>query len=137
VWHDDHAGDPSLGVHPKIGALPFEITRAVRDEHVPSTLDGIVLDTAGGVDESWVVGIEQKHSDRLRVPRPEMPGRLVPDEAELGDRLLDRLPLGVADPLGMVQHVRHRALGHARPPGDVLCRRSSRLLTVHGRGPSS
>ena len=112
VWHDDDTGDPCLGVDLQVGLLPLQIPGAVRNQHVPATRDRVVLHTAGDVEETGVVGIEQQHADRLRVTRPEVSGGLVPDEAEVGDRILDGLALGVTDPLGVVQHVGDRALRH-------------------------
>jgi hypothetical protein len=64
-----------------------------------------------------------------------MPGDLVPDIAELDHRLLHGHALGIADPLGVVQDVGDGPLRYTGALGNVLRRRSPRLMTIHVAGP--
>src|SRR3712207_1164843 len=78
-----------------------------------------VLDPAGDVGEERVGDVEDDEADGAAGPRPQLAGRLVAHEAELGDRVEDLRPRGLADRVGPVEHVAHGAHRLPGPAGHV------------------
>src|SRR3712207_9548058 len=68
-----------------------------------------VLDPAGDVGEERVGDVEDDEADGAAGPRPQLAGRLVAHEAELGDRVEDLRPRGLADRVGPGEHGAHGA----------------------------
>ena len=121
---------------------------AVADHHPETGVPGRALGAAGDVDEERVAHVQHQQGHDAAAARPELPGRLAADVAELLDRREDTGPGVGKHRLGAVDHVGDRAHGDSGLPGHVLdpCHtrhlpcptdasghRASAPVPVHGR----
>ena len=88
---DEHALHPLLGEHVEVRGLPAGSVVAVAEDHGEPGGLGDVLDAAGDVGEERVGDVEHDQADRAAAAGAQLPGRLVADEAERGDRGVDPL----------------------------------------------
>ena len=123
---DEDALHPLLDEVVEVRHLAVGPVAAVAHVEREVALLGRLLDPGGDVGEERVGRVEHHVRQRAAAPRPQVPRSLVAHEAEVGHRLLDPATGRWADPVGPVQHVRHRAERDTRPLGDVLDARHPR-----------
>ena len=123
---DQHAAHALLVEQLEVAPLPPVVARAVAEQdHTTGLLDG-VLDPAGHVGEEGVGRVDDHEPHGAARAGPQLPGRLVADEPEVGDGGVHPVAGALGDQVGLVQHVGDGAHRH---PG-----RRRDLLDAHRRG---
>ena len=99
--------------------VPVDVTVPVEQHQEQPEIGRPLLDHLGHLAEERVPQLHAQHREHPAVPGTQLPGRLVPDVAELVDRLLDPARGLRPDALGGVQVRRRRTEGDAGFPCDV------------------
>ena len=105
----------------------------VAEDHRQARGVGRLLDAARDVGEERVGDVEHDQADGAAVPGPQVPGRLVADEARASAiASLDPLAGAGADRVGPVEHVADGADRDAGPLGDVPDAAGQRSSSARG-----
>jgi hypothetical protein len=116
---DEDAVHPLLGEQAQVrGLLLRPVVGVAQDQRQAGGVDD-VLDPAGDVGEERVGDVEHHQADGAAGAGAQLSRRLVAHEAEGRDRVEHPRAGGLADHVGPVEDVAHRADRHPGPAGDV------------------
>ena len=117
---DENAAYALLGELPDVARLPVHVLIGAAQHEQVVVLREPIFDAPDDACVERVRQVEHDDADRERMAGPELSGRGVADEPELGHRVEDALPRRLGHEIGSVEDIGHSAHGDTRDPRDVL-----------------